>query len=63
MKKQKWCFESKYLVFYFTWNFEISFAICGYFDNRPRINLGLIFFRLTLILPFTNKWTDECDAL
>jgi len=24
--------------------------------------LDLIFFSLTLILPFRNKWTDECDS-
>ena len=62
MKKDKWIFESKWLVFYWTINFDISFEICGYFDNRPRINLDIIFFNLTLILPFRNKWTDECDC-
>lgn len=62
MRKNKWIFESKWLIFYFTFNFDLSFEICGYFDNRPRIILGLIFFRLTLILPFRNKWTDECDS-
>lgn len=60
-KKEKWIFESKYIIFYFTYAFEISFEICGYFDNRPRINLNLFFFRLAIILPFKNKWTDECD--
>lgn len=60
MKKEKWIYESKYLIFYFGWRFDISFEICGYFDNRPRINLDLIFFSLTLILPFRNEWTDEC---
>jgi hypothetical protein len=49
------------LIFYWGINFDISFEICGYFDNRPRINLNLFFFNLTLILPFRNKWTDECD--
>ena len=62
MKKEKWIFDSKYLVFYWGWRFDISYEICGYFDNRPRINLDLIFFTLTLIFPFRNKWTDECDA-
>lgn len=61
MKKEKWFFESKYLVFYFSLVFDISFEICGYFDNRPRINIDLFFFSLTLILPFQNQWTDECD--
>lgn len=60
-KKEKWEFKSKYLIFYFVNRFNISFELCGYFDNRPRINICLVFFSLTLILPFTNKWTDECD--
>lgn len=59
-KKQKWFFEREYLVFYFDFCFDISFEKCGYFDNRPRINLNFIFFRLQLIFPFRNKWTDEC---
>jgi hypothetical protein len=62
MRKEKWIYKNKWMVFYFTNTFDISFEICGYFDNRPRINLDLIFFNLTLILPFRNKWTDECDA-
>jgi hypothetical protein len=62
MKDKKWIFNSKYLIFYWGWHFDISYEICGYFDNRPRINLDLIFFSLQLILPFRNKWTDECDA-
>ncbi len=48
-----------WLIFYWKWCFDISYEICGYFDNRPRINLDLIFFSLTIILPFRNKWTDE----
>jgi len=48
-------------IFYFTKSFDISFELCGYFDNRPRINLDLFFFSLTIILPFRNSWTDECD--
>lgn len=51
-----------WIIFYWGWRFDISFEICGYFDNRPRINLDIIFFSLTLILPIWNKWTDECDA-
>jgi hypothetical protein len=62
MKKEKWIFDSKYLIFYWTFNFNVSYETCGYFDNRPRINLDLFFFNLTLILPFPNKWTDECDS-
>ena len=51
-----------WLIFYWGWRFDISYEICGYFDNRPRINLDLVFFSLTLILPFRNNWTDECDC-
>lgn len=50
-----------WIVFYWGWHFDISFEMCGYFDNRPRINLDLIFFSLTFVLPFRNNWTDECD--
>jgi hypothetical protein len=60
MRKEKRVFESKYVIFYFGRGFDISFELCGYFDNRPRINLDLFFFNLALILPFRNKWTDEC---
>lgn len=51
-----------WIIFYWGWHFDISYEICGYFDNRPRINLDLIFFSLTFVLPFRNKWTDECDS-
>jgi hypothetical protein len=61
MKTENWSYKNSWLVFYFTWNFDISFELCGYFDNRPRINLDLIFFNLTLIMPLRNGWTDECD--
>lgn len=60
-KKEKWIYENKWIVFYFTKSFDISFELCGYFDNRPRINLDLFFYSLTIILPFRNKWTNECD--
>lgn len=59
--KDKWIFESKYLIFYWKWRFDFSYEVCGYFDNRPHINLCPGFFSLTFILPFRNKWTDECD--
>ena len=62
MKKNKWCYESKYLIAYFTRWFWITYAICWYFDNRPRINLTLFFIHISIILPFSNEWTDECDA-
>ena len=51
-----------WVVFYWGFIFDISYESCGYFDNRPRINLDLIFFSLTIILPFRNEWTDECDS-
>lgn len=55
-----WEFTSKYLTFHFTRRFNLTYEICGYFDNRPRINISLFFFSLNLILPFRNNWTDEC---
>ena len=51
-----------WVIFYWGWYFKISYKICGYFDNRPRIKLDLIFFSLTIVLPFRNKWTEECDS-
>lgn len=54
--------ETEYLVMFPSRCFEVSFSICGYFDNRPRINIGLIFYKIILVLPFRNKWTDECDC-
>lgn len=62
MKKEKKIYRTKYTTFYWTNSFDISFEICGYFDNRPRINLDLIFFSFEIILPFRNKWTDESDS-
>lgn len=61
MARDKWIYESKYVVFYFSKVFDLSFELCGYFDNRPRFNIDLFFFSLTLILPIRNSWTDECD--
>jgi hypothetical protein len=60
--KQTKIYQNKYFVFYWALCFDISYQLCGYFDNRPRINLDLFFFSLTIILPFRNKWTDECDS-
>lgn len=60
-RKEKWIYDGKWITFYFGRVFDISFEICGYFDNRPRINLDLFFFSLAIILPFRNSWTDECD--
>lgn len=50
-----------WIIFWFGWHFEITYSVCGYFDNRPEITISLIFFHLTIKLPFWNKWTDECD--
>lgn len=38
MKKEKWIYKNKWIIFYFTKNFDVSFEICGYFDNRPSIS-------------------------
>lgn len=51
-----------WVVFWWAWTFDISYETCGYFDNRPRINICLIFFHLEFILPYRNEWTDECDS-
>lgn len=51
-----------WIVFYFRKHFELTYKVCGYFDNRPEINIALFFFHLTIKLPFRNKWTDECDS-
>ena len=59
--KEKKIYKNKYFIFYWDKAFEISYELCGYFDNRPRINLNLFFFRLAILLPFRNNWTDECD--
>lgn len=54
--------KSSWVVFRWGGGFELTYEVCGYFDNRPRINLNLIFFSITLVVPFRNKWTDECHA-
>lgn len=54
--------NNRYFTFYFTKHFELSYSVCGYFSNVPRITISLIFFTLKLKLFFIrNKWTDECD--
>lgn len=43
--------------------FRLTFAKCGYFDGRPEIKIGAIFWTFIIKLPFVNKkWEDECDA-
>lgn len=59
--KDKWIFESKWIIFYWAYRFDISYETCGYFDARHRICLDLFFFSLTIILPIYSKHTDECD--
>ena len=54
-------YNNKYISFWFKKWFTLTFDICGYFDNRPRININLFFFYLVIKLPFENNWTDECD--
>lgn len=54
--------NNDWIIFYFRKHFELTYSVCGYFDNRPEINISLFFFMLTIKLPFKNKWTDECDA-
>ena len=62
MKKDKWCYDGKWISFYFANRFDISYKKCGYFDPRPRIIIALGFFSLTIILPFYDKeWENECD--
>lgn len=42
--------------------FSLTFAKCGYFDGRPEIKLGIIFWTVVIKLPFVNKnWEAECD--
>lgn len=53
--------RTDWVYIYFRKHFELSYEVCGYFDNRPEINIALFFFHLTIKLPFYNKWTDECD--
>lgn len=62
MRKEKWIFQSKYLIFYWGWHFDLSYESCGYFDPRPRISLDLILFSLTLIFPFRTGNPHECDS-
>ena len=43
--------------------FRLTFAKCGYFDGRPEIKIGAIFWIFIIKLPFVNKkWEEECDA-
>jgi hypothetical protein len=43
--------------------FRLTFAKCGYFDGRPQIKIGAVFWTFIIKLPFVNKGLeDECDA-
>jgi len=54
--------DSRWLCFYLEkWlGFDFSYEICGYFDPRHRVNISLLFFHLTIVLPIWSKYTDEC---
>lgn len=60
-KKYRGEYADQWINFYWGWVFDISYETCGYFDARHRINIDLIFFSLTIILPIWSKMTDECD--
>lgn len=61
MRKEKWSYDGKWFSFWFSLGFRLSFKICGYFDNRPQININFPGFYLVIKLPFYNSWTSECD--
>lgn len=61
MKRSYSEYDKHWMYFYFGWHFRLTYETCGYFDARHRINIGLIFFRWTIILPIWSKHTDECD--
>ena len=43
--------------------FRLTFAKCGYFDGRPEIKIGAIFWTFIIKLPFVNKnLEEECEA-
>lgn len=48
-------------VFWWDWAFALTYEICDYFDNRPVVNISLVFFVLKIHMPIRNSWTDECD--
>lgn len=54
-------FIKKWIHFWWGGIFDLSYEVCGYFDNRPRINFGLVIFHISFIIPFYNKWSSECD--
>lgn len=54
-------YDRKWFSFWWGWDFTLTYSSAGYFDPRPELNIGLIFFHLLIRLPFKSKWTDECD--
>ena len=54
-------YSNNWFTFWTGWRFNLTYDVCGYFDNRPVIDLGLIYFTFRFRLPFRNRWTDECD--
>ena len=55
-------YNNKYLSFWTGRGFELSYSVCGYFDNRPQIAIRMLGLNFIIKLPFRNKWTDECDS-
>lgn len=60
MKRSYSEYSKNWMYFHFGWHFDISYELCGYFDARHRINIDLIFFSWTIILPICSKYSDEC---
>ena len=60
MKRSYSEYGKNWIYFHFGWHFDISYELCGYFDARHRINIDLIFFSWTIILPIWSKYSDEC---
>ena len=59
-KLRKYTYEGKWISFYFSNIFNLTYEHCGYFDSRPNLRLALGFFNLTIRLPWHNKgWEDE----
>jgi len=62
MKRSYSEYGKNWMYFHFGWHFDISYELCGYFDARHRINIDLIFFSWTIILPIWSKYSDECSS-
>lgn len=62
MKRSYSEYGKNWMYFHWGWHFDISYELCGYFDARHRINIDLIFFSWTIILPIWSKYSDECSS-